>query len=127
MQPAAELGEARERPSADAEAYETIARHRAWQRMERDHDPVIEFGFLGPDERETGALPIDDERGRKLHVNLCLHPDLRRPKAAQVAGGVSGPTDGERRHARGTVRRNDDRERSIDGQEDGVELSHGSG
>ena len=56
--------------------------------MERNHDPVIEFALLSPGKSETRPLPIDDERGRERHVNLCLHPDLRRAESCQVAGGV---------------------------------------
>ncbi len=83
--------------------------------MERNHDPVIEFGLLGPGQSETRPLPIDDQRGRERHVNLRFDPDLRRAEAPEVAGRVGRATNGQRRHARGTVRRDDDRQWGIDG------------
>ncbi len=124
LQPGAELDEAVQRPAADAEEDTALVRHRPRQRMQGNHDPMIELGLLRPGQRESRTLPIDDQRGGEPHVNLRLDPDLRRPKARQVAGGMGCPAHWERRHARRTVRRDHDRQRGIHRGQDAVELPH---
>ena len=63
--------------------------------MERNHDPVIEFGLLSPGESETRPLPIDDQRGRERHINLRINPHLGRAKAPKVAGRTGRATNGQ--------------------------------
>src|ERR1700719_634494 len=88
VQPDTELDEAMERPAADAEEDTALVRHRSRQRVQGNHDTVIELGLLRPYQRESGALAVGDESGRERHVDLRHHLDVGRPKACQVPPGI---------------------------------------
>ena len=127
LQPGTELHEAREWPATDAEEDAALVHHRPREGMQRNYNAVIELGLLRPGQRESRPLPIDDQRGGERHVNLRLDPDLRCPKARQVAGRVGRPTNRKRCHARRAMRRDHHRQRGIDPRQDVVELPHRNG
>ena len=104
MEPGSEIEEAGEGPAADTQKHAALVGHSLRQRIERDHDPVIEIALLGPGQRVAGTLSVTNQGVDQRGINDRLDPNLWCPEARKVAGQMGGMPHRQRRHARRTVR-----------------------
>src|SRR5437762_8555943 len=127
MQPGAKLAEPRERPTADSQEDAAFLLAGLWKAVQRDNDAMVELAVVRLLQCEPVSATMHDQGADKLRVNAGLQSHLRRAESSEVTEEVRPTPDGNRRHARRTVWRNDhDRVGSGRGQ-DVVELTHGFG
>src|SRR5436305_14111197 len=90
MQPGAEIEEAGQRPSADTQKHAAFVCHRPGQRIERNHDTMIELALLGPGQGVAGSLSVEDESGNERGTDDRINPNMLRPESAKITDDAPG-------------------------------------